>query len=340
MNIGAPLAPTDLSRPIVAAPMAGGASTPALVAATAASGGLGFLAAGYATPQAVADQVAETRLLGADRFGVNVFVPGPAADLAAARAYRDALAPVAERWGVELPEPRQDDDGFAAKVELLLDLAVPWVSFTFGCPPADVVAALNAAGSLTLATVTSASEARAADAAGVGALVVQGPDAGGHRATFDPEQTPPTQSLADLHAEVAQTTTLPLIVAGGLTTPAEVQPWLDRAAAVQVGTALLDADEAGTPEPHRDALRDPSFDRTVLTRAFSGRWARGLANRFTETFSDQAPAAYPAVNQLTAPLRRAAAEAGDPQGLSLWAGTSWRKAPTGPTADILDGLMR
>ncbi|QIK73178.1 nitronate monooxygenase [Propioniciclava coleopterorum] len=340
MEARAGFALADLRRPLIAAPMAGGPTTPALVVAAGAAGGLGFLAAGYKSVAAVADEVDRVRAAGTDAFGVNVFVPDPApTDLEAARSYRDALAAEARRRGVDLPDPRPDDDGFAEKLALLLDARVPAVSFTFGCPDADAVARLRGVGTLTLATVTSADEARVAVAAGVDALVVQGPAAGGHRATFDVAAAHPTASLADLHAEIAVHTDLPLVVAGGLTAPKEVAPWLDRAAAVQVGTALLDTDEAGTNPAHRAALRDPRFTRTRVTRAFSGRWARGLANRFVEEFTDLAPAAYPAVNQLTAPLRAAAARAGDADGLALWAGTSWRATPRGSVAEVFEGLI-
>ena len=331
---------TDLAVPLVAAPMAGGVSTPALAAASAAAGALGFLAAGYKAPDAVAEEIAATRALGAQIFGVNVFVPDAQdADLAAARAYREALEPLAQRWGVELPQPRPDDDAYAAKLALLLDVRPAAVSFTFGCPEPAVLRAFADAGILALVTVTSAAEARRAAEAGAAALVVQGPDAGGHRATFDARVAPHQQPLPELVAQVRGSVALPLVVTGGLTEPAAVQRWLDDAV-VQVGTALLDAEEAGTGATYRAALRDDRFTGTALTRAFSGRFARGLENDFMRRFSAVAPASYPGVNQLTGPLRAAAARAGDADGLSLWAGTGWRAAPQGPAADIVAGLLR
>lgn len=329
----------DLARPVVVAPMAGGASTPDLVAAAAAAGGIGFLAAGYTSVDALMAQVARVRELGTQTFGVNLFVAGEPIDLAPARSYRERLAPIAHRLGVDLPEPRDDDDAYEAKCEALLADPVPVVSFTFGCPSAGIVERFHRVGTATIATVTSDAEAALAAAAGVDALVVQGPDAGGHRATFDATIDPPTQPLPELLRAVRAVTDLPLIATGGLGTPESVQAALRDAQAVQLGTALLDADEAGTSPTYRRGLRDSRYTETVLTRAFSGRWARGLRNSFIDTYGPDAPAAYPAVNQLTGGLRRAATLAGDSDNLSLWAGTKWRSMPTGSTASIIDALL-
>lgn len=330
---------SDLARRIIVAPMAGGASTPELVAAASAAGGMGFLAAGYKDVVTVEDQVKAVRALDHGPFGVNLFVPdAEPADLEAARRYRDQLAPLAERYGIELPEPRQDDDGWSQKVEALLDLEVPAVSFTFGCPDADVARRFRDRGIQTIATVTSADEAVRTQASGVGCLALQGPDAGGHRATFDASAHPGTEHLEEVVVQVRRVSSLPLVVAGGITARASVQHWLGQADAVQLGTAFLDAAEAGTQPAYRQALQDPRYTETALTRAFSGRWARGLCNDFIDRYSALAPAAYPAVNQLTGALRGAAGRAGDPQNLSLWAGTGWRDMPSGSTADIMAGL--
>lgn len=247
--------------------------------------------------------------------------------------------PLAAHYGIELPTPREDDDAWGAKVALLLDLRVPIVSFAFGCPPAGVVRRFREVGTATVATVTSAAEARRADASNVNVLAVQGPDTGGHRATFDARAEPPTEPLGALFAAVRAASDLPIVVAGGITTAADVHHWLGRADGVQLGTAFLDADEAGTQPAYRAALRDPHYAETALTRACSGRWARGLRNAFIDRFSDAAPAAYPAANQLTSALRGAAGRAGDAENLSLWAGTGWRSAPSGSVASIITALI-
>ncbi len=330
----------DLPHPLVVAPMAGGMSTPELVVAAERAGALGFLAAGYKSVEAMTEQIARTRQLGGELVGVNLFVPDPEpVDLAAARAYRERLTPLARRYGVQLPEPHADDDAYDVKIAALLENPVTVASFAFGCPSGEVVARLHEAGTAAVATVTSADEARQAAAAGVDALAVQGPGAGGHRATFDARAVPPEQPLPELLTAVRSVTDLPLVAAGGICTPAAVRETLELADAVQLGTAFLDADEAGSLPTYRTALRDPDYTQTVLTRAFSGRYARGLRNAFIDEFGESAPAAYPAVNQLTGPLRRAAGMAGDAAHLSLWAGTGWRDVPTGSTAAIIEALL-
>ncbi|WP_394813969.1 nitronate monooxygenase [Streptomyces litchfieldiae] len=326
----------ELRLPVVQAPMAGGPSTPELVAAVAGAGGLGFLAAGYRTADEVADLIGRVRARTTEAFGVNVFVPRPVPDPAGAARYRAELAAEAERYGVPLPEPDPaDTDDWDAKVRLLTDDPVPVVSFTFGPPPAPVVAALRAAGTCVVVTVTTAAEAREAAALGVAALCVQGPEAGGHRGTFAPAADPGPAPLPALLAAVGAATGLPLIAAGGITTGTGAAAALRAGAvAVQSGTGYLLSPEAGTAPAYRAALTDPAFGSTAVTRAFTGRPARGLRNRFIDEHDASAPAAYPLLHHLTRPLRAAAAAAGDPHGMSLWAGTGHRDARPEPAAEV------
>jgi nitronate monooxygenase len=335
-----PLSSLGLGHPVLAAPMAGGPTTPDLVVAAARSGSLGFLAAGYKTPDLLAAQVAEVRK-GTGTFGVNLFVPGPLpVERPEYDRYAAALAPEAERLGVRLAaEPAEDDDAWAAKVDLLLADPVPLVSFTFALPGSSVLAAFRRAGTLTVPTVTSAEEARAAAAAGAGLLAVQASAAGGHSATWTPRRLPVPVPLPDLVAAVRAATDLPVVAAGGLSTPAEVAAALGAGAvAVMAGTALLRSDESGASAVHQAALADPGRGDPVLTRAFSGRPARGLPNRFISDFGPVAPYGYPAIHHLTSPLRKAAAAAGDPELVNLWAGTGYRRAQSGPAAAILRHL--
>lgn len=331
---------TTLRTPIVAAPMAGGASTPALAAAVGRAGGLGFLAAGYKTPEAVAARIRELRELSAAPFGVNLFVPGPVPDVDSIAAYRAELAAEAARYDVELPEPDpSDDDRWDDKVSLLLADPVPVVSFTFGPPPADVVADLHRVGTYVVGTVTSVTEARAVAALGVDALCVQGPEAGGHSGMHDPYAPPPAVPLLELLAAVRSETSLPLIAAGGLATGADIAAALRAGArAVQLGTAYLRTPESGAKPTHKRALADPRFSETAMTRAFSGRPARGLRNRFIADHDPTAPIGYPLVNQLTQPLRAAAASRDDPDGLALWAGTGYRHASETPAETLTTDL--
>lgn len=323
--------------------MGGGPTTPALVLAAADAGVFGFLAAGYLTPEALADDIAAVRGR-VESFGVNLFVPerGPWSEeeRMAVRRYRDRLADDAALAGATLGEPVwDDDDHWRGKLDLLLNEPVPWVSFTFGAPPESVVEALHDAGTEVAVTVTGPAEADAAEECGADLLVVQSAAAGGHRGTFDQRATPDQAPLPDLLRAVRARTTLPLLGAGGVGTAHDVSAALAAGAlAVQVGTALLLADEAGTRPAHRAALQDPAYDATTVTRAFTGRPARGLRNRFIDDHDAEAPPGYPAVHHVTAPLRRHAAAVGDPDLLHLWAGTGHRHATGGPVADLLAAL--
>jgi nitronate monooxygenase len=320
---------------VVAAPMAGGPGGPSLVQAVGRAGALGILAAGYKTPALLRGEVESLCDTGVP-FGVNLFVPRvDEVDRGAVLAYRERVRPLADRLHAELPGPRwTDDDHYREKLELLLTMTPPVVSFTFALPAARDVARLRAAGAFTVQTVTGALEARAAAEAGVDAVVVQHPDAGGHSGAFLPD-TLPHGSLADLVAQVRAAVALPAIGAGGIGDPAAARRARDAgAAAVQLGTAFLRTPEAGTNAVHRAALADARFVRTARTRAFSGRTARGLQNAFMREFAD-APLGYPTIHYLTGPLRAAAVAASDAQHTNLWAGTGWRRAREEAASDVV-----
>ena len=332
----------DLRVPVIAAPMAGGASTPALVVAAARAGGLGFLAAGYKTPQALSDQMDTMRTEGVS-FGVNVFAPNPVpVDAAAFRTYAEAIQVEADRYGVTLPvgEPVEDDDYFEDKIDLLLANPVPVVSFTFGFPAPGVVKALRAAGSTVVFTVTSEAEALLAVDAGADLLVVQSAAAGGHSGTITPLQVPAETPITELIARIRHRTSVPLLAAGGLATSADVAAALHAGAeAAVVGTVLLRTEESGASAPHKSALADASRGKTVVTRAFTGRPARALRNEFIDRYDSQAPVGYPAIHHLTNPMRKAAVAQGDPERMHLWAGTGYRHATAEPAEVVLTRVI-
>jgi len=329
-----PFSPTELEHPIMQAPMGGGASTPALAAAVSEAGGLGFLAAGYLTPAAVRADVESLRRLTGRPFGVNLFAPPqPVPDPLAVERYAHALA---ERYGAEVGAPRHDDDGWEEKLALLAELRVPVVAFTFGCPEIADVERLHAAGAAAWITVTTPEEARAAERAGADALVVQGVEAGGHRATFDDTQPNDLGLLAALQL-VAATSALPLVATGGLATGRAVAAVLAAGAvAAQLGTAFMLTPESATAESHRRALAEDG--ETALTRAFTGRTARGIVNRFQREHGPGAPLGYPDVHHVTAPLRKAARERGDAGGFHLWAGQAHSLAEPVPAAELVRRL--
>jgi nitronate monooxygenase len=332
-----------VTLPALVAPMAGGAGTSELVIAAAQAGSVGFLAGGYRSPEALSEQIAAVRAAGVP-LGVNLFAPNTLpVDRAQFARYASAIQPEGERYGLDLAavEPLEDDDRWAEKLDLLMRDPVELVSFTFAIPDSQTIAALRKAGSRMVQTVTSVAEARAASQAGVDALAVQSASAGGHWGTFTPERPPHVLSLLDLLAEIRQQTELPLIAAGGLGSAEEVAAVLAAgASAAMLGTALLLAEESGTTAAHRAALLDSEPRGTTVTRAFTGRPARGLRNRFIERHESEAPLGYPAVHHLTDSLRKAAAAAGEPELLHLWAGVAYRQARAEPAAQILTRLSQ
>ncbi len=322
------------------APMAGGPSTPALAAAGSNAGGLGFVPAGYLKTDVFAERLAAAKALTAGPVGANLFVPQPSAATPEAIArYAAALGSDAERYGAQLGDPRFDDDDWSAKLDVLLDVRPDVVSFTFGAPSAEECSRLREAGITTVGTVTTLAEARTAVERGLDAVAAQGPEAGGHRGTYDPTAEPATEPLDELLAAVTYGVDVPVVAAGGLMTAADIERVLRAGAiAAQLGTAFLLADEAGSSPVHRAALRDGEFAQTAVTKAFSGRYARGLRNRFIDEHEAQAPFGYPEIHYLTSPLRAASVRAGDPHAVNVWAGTGFREARAGSVAEIIGRL--
>ncbi|MCH0565430.1 MULTISPECIES: nitronate monooxygenase [unclassified Streptomyces] len=339
---------TDLfPHPIVQAPMAGGVSVPQLVAAVCEAGGLGFLAAGYKTADGMYQEIKQLRSLTGRPFGVNLFMPQPEyAESGTVELYAQQLAGEAGWYETELGDPESGrDDGYDTKLAVLLDNPVPVVSFHFGVPSPGALESLRRAGTFTLVTATTAEEALAVQRAGADAVIVQGVEAGGLQGAHrdDPEADAGGIGLLSLIAQVRETVSIPLVATGGIMRGSQIAAVLAAgASAAQLGTAFLVTPESGAPAVHKQALTNPLFARTELTRAFSGRPARGLVNRFLREHGPYAPAAYPEVHHLTSPIRKAAAKARDAQGMALWAGQGHRMArelPAGQLVDVLAGEL-
>lgn len=302
--------------------MSGGPSTPALAAAVSNAGGLGFLAGGYRTVEQLADDLAEVRRLTSEPFGVNLF------------AHRSAPVDVtatAVAWGLDPALARWSDDGYDDKVALLGEDPPAVVSFTFGLP-----APLPKLGEQTWVTVTGVAEARAAVAAGADALVVQGYEAGGHRGAWADRPDREDIGTLALLALVRAAVDVPLVATGGIADGAGVAAVLAAgASAAMLGTAFLLCPEAGTVPAYRSAL---ATDRpTALTRAFSGRLARGIVNGWIADHPD-APIAYPEVHYLTAGMRADARAAGDADRFNLWAGQAHALARPMPAGELVQLL--
>lgn len=326
----------ELDTPIVLAPMAGGPSTPELAAAVSDAGGLGFIAAGYLSAGDLGERVKRTRELTAAAFGVNLFFPSEPSPAARFDDYVTEL-------GHEFPvgEPRFDTDDWDAKIELLVADPVAVMSCTFGCPSAEEIERLHAVGTEVWVTVTSVAEAEHAVAVGADAVIAQGAEAGGHRGTFidrpEDDVTDPLGLLALVQLLTAAVDR-PIIATGGIATGAGMAAALVAGAkAVQIGTAFLRCPEAGTAPLVRAAII--SDTPTMLTRAFTGRRARGLRNQFMLDHPN-APAAYPEIHYATGPLRAAARASGNADEVNLWAGQAHSLAPELPAGELVRQLSR
>ncbi|MET3574495.1 nitronate monooxygenase [Bhargavaea ullalensis] len=325
----------NLKHPVIQAPMAG-STPPEFVAAACRAGILGSLGAGYMTADKTRQAVRDIKSLTDRPFSVNLFVPeNPARNEQIIRAAHDALARYREELGLPGELPAFSDSEFDGQVQVLIDEGVPIASFTFGLPDESAVRALKAAGTYLIGTATTPEEAAAAEEIGMDAVVLQGKEAGGHRGAFLGEDR--FMALSDLLAETG--TAIPIIAAGGIHDAKTVRAALAAgASAVQVGTALLIAEESGAHLLHKQAILDSREGETVLTRAFSGKNARGVANRFIREMSKAPVAPYPLQNDLTKPIRAAAGKQGDAGLLSLWSGENGWRNEGGTVAEIVERL--
>jgi nitronate monooxygenase len=328
----------DVEHPIVLAPLAGGPSTPELTVAVMEAGAFGFLAAGYLSPEAFSDRLSSLRSMTGRPFGVNLFVPGRPSDTQVVADYAALLEVEAGRAHTQLGDPRFHDDHWDEKIELLLAEPVAVVSFTFGCPSTELIGRFHDRGTDVWITVTNAHEGAAAEAAGADVLVAQGSEAGGHRGTWrddDPDIT--GIGVLALVQILRSNSAISVVATGGIATGGGIAAVLNAgASAAALGTAFLRCPEAGTSEVHREALAGSA--PTALTRAFTGRMARGIRNRMIDQYTSAAPSAYPEVHYLTAPLRQAGREAGDPDVVNLWAGQAYELADDIPAAELVDRL--
>jgi len=333
-----------LDLPIVQAPMAGGMCTPGLVAAVSEAGGLGGLAFGMTAPDAVAAEIDAVRARTDRPFAANVFSydRGTATPGQLDRSAR-LLDPVRSELGLPPAGPGAPASAYDVRdqIRAAVEAGPPVLSFTFGMLPADELAECRRRGIVTIGTATSVAEAEALEAAGVDVVCAQGAEAGGHRGTFLHPFEDGMTGTAALTAAVAARVRVPVLAAGGIMDGRGVAAVLALGAAgAQLGTAFLVCDEAGTPAPYREALLSPAAARTAVTRAFSGRPARGILNRLMELArgAEDGLPPYPVQNDLTKGIRAAAAAAGRAEYMSLWAGQGAPLCRPMPAARLLGTL--
>ena len=331
-----------IEHPIVQAPMAGGPTTPALVAAVSGAGALGSFGHAYTTPEGIAQAVADVRAITDRPFAVNLFTSAPV-DEPPAEAQRHAIAAVRarfERRGVPLPAnvPPPYAPDLAQQVDAVCEARPPVFTYHFGDLPPAMFARIHDLGIRVGGAATSVREARHFDALGVDFVIAQGGEAGGHRGTFmgDPAEAM-TGTLA-LVRLLVRAVRVPVVAAGGIMDGAGVAAALALGAqAALLGTAFVVCAESGAPETHKKAIAGMDGDETTITAAFSGRPARGVRNAFTEAAAREGWAVlpFPVQNKLTAPLRAASARDGAADDYSAWSGQAGALARPLPAAELV-----
>jgi nitronate monooxygenase len=330
--------------PIIQAPMSGGPSTPELAAAVSSAGGLGSLAAAYLTPEQIVRDIERLRHLTDKSFNVNLFAGGyeSGGDIDPAPML-DLLAAIHEEFQLPPPVlPPLTPDPFPDQLRAVLDARPAVFSFTFGIPDTDSLGRLRQAGIAVLGTATSLHEAHLLAEAGVDAIVAQGAEAGAHRGSFATPFDAAMVPTLELVREIAAVLTVPVIASGGLMDGRDIAAARrSGAAAVQLGTAFLACPESGASETYKRALLEAVEDTTVITRAFSGRPARGLRNHFIRQLEGKSPIIlpFPTQNNLTKAMRTAAAKKGDAGYLSLWAGQGVKRIRSMPAAELMRTLI-
>ncbi len=323
--------------------MAGGPGTPELVAAVSEAGGLGSLGVNYLSPKQIEEAINRTRSLTQKTFAVNLFAPEASQPLSgnidAAQAF---LAAFHSQLGIAPPVlPERAGENFEQQLAMVLRLHVPVVTFTMGVPVESDIQKLKAARTYLIGTATTVEEAMQIERAGFDAVVAQGSEAGAHRGTFRVKEEFALIGAMALTPQIVDAVSVPVIASGGIMDGRGILAALALGAqAAQLGTAFLCCDEAGTSPEYRDALLNAREDQTTLTRAFSGRLARGVRNEFIDQAeaTDLQPLPFPWQNTLTRPMRHAA-RAAERAGLqSLWAGQGLRMLRQQTAAELMARL--
>jgi nitronate monooxygenase len=310
--------------PIVQAPMAGGFTTPELVAAVSEAGGLGSVGAPYCSPAEIESAAAEVRRRTSRPFALNLFVtlPAEAPDPETLERSRSILDGMRRELGLPLdpraPPQRAD---FDAQFEAVLKARPAVFSFTMGVLDRDRMQALRAGGTVLIGTATTPDEGTALAESGVDVISAQGMEAGGHRGSFLVPTDEGLCGVLTLTQQIARRVRVPVLAAGGIMDGRGIAAAIVAGASgAQLGTAFLGCPEAGTPPAHRSALRTEATRRTVLTKGFSGRHARAIANRYTDAFEGVGVPPFPLFQGHTSDVRAAARKAGRADLMQMFAG--------------------
>jgi nitronate monooxygenase len=330
--------------PIIQAPMAGGATTPELVAAVSNAGGLGSLGAGYMTPSDIRLAIRAIRTLTNKPFAVNLFIPTK--HHATLDQIKQACIDINQscvELGITIePAIEPYAPSFEEQIIILIDEKIPVFSYTFGTLDSEWIKQFKKNHTLLIGTATTLAEARFLENSGTDMIAAQGSEAGGHRGTFIGKEEDGLIGLFCLIPQLVHQITIPIIASGGIMEGRGIVAAMDLGAeGVQMGTAFLSCVETGIPDVYKQALLSQQKDNTVLTRAFSGKLARGLRNEFTERMESKLRNIldYPIQNALTNPMRKIAKEKDNNNFMSMWAGQSAQLSRSCTASELIHALV-
>lgn len=339
----------SMEYPIIQAPMAGGVTTSQFVAEVSNAGALGMIGAGYLNPSQARQQIRDIKLQTQKPFGINLFVPEKFdvvdADIEFAAGVLSAVRQqlkLPSNTSVEFPTAQELHETFTQHIHIVIEEQVPICSFTFGIPSAEVIAELKSHQIFLVGTATTVEEAIENEKAGMDAIVVQGSEAGGHRGSFLKGSQEKLIGLMSLIPQVADKVAIPVIAAGGIMDARGLMAARSLgAAAVQMGTAFLTCKESGANDIHKAAILSASADDTIMTRSFSGKWARGIENQFTRQMKKHELflPAFPLQNALTQEIRKASASQQTSDFMSLWSGQSPELAKDQTVKELIESIM-
>ncbi|OEH92583.1 NAD(P)H-dependent flavin oxidoreductase [Bacillus solimangrovi] len=332
-----------IKYPIIQAPMAGGMTTTSLVSAVSNGGGLGNIGAGYMTANDLRVQIRDVKATTANPFGINLFVPEHV-------QYNESLAddsftymkPFRKQLELKEEVVRHYDSNFEDQLQVILEEGASVCSFTFGLPNKGVIEALHQNGTVVIGTATTVVEAQEIERLGLDAIVVQGSEAGGHRGNFLHQTDHSLIGLMSLVPQVADNVTIPVIAAGGIMDGRGVSAAMCLGAqGAQMGTAFLTCTESGANEVYKKAVLEANEDELILTKAFSGKFARGINNYFIEQMNlyDKELPPYPIQNTLTKGLRKEAGKQSNSDFMSLWSGQSPRLSRAISAQQLIEQVM-
>lgn len=339
----------NIKYPIIQAPMAGGITTSTLVAEVSNSGGLGMIGAGYMTPVQIREQIREIKKLTSNPFGINLFVPNEfKVTENEIKSSNQLLNPI--RQQLHLPQKENFEppnfesvfEEFIQQIKVVIEEKVPICSFTFGIPSKKLVTELKKANMILMGTATTVTEAVQNQKAGMDIVVVQGSEAGGHRGSFINRSQESSIGLMSLIPQVVDNVSIPVVAAGGIMDGRGlIASKCLGAMGVQMGTAFLTCIESGAHKVYKEAILNAKEDETILTRSFSGKWARGVKNKFILEMKKHEASLpdFPIQNTLTQDIRKASILQNKHDFMSLWSGQSPRLAKNQTVESLIENMI-